>query len=137
MIEFLVMTGPKLEQRKKALAVHQATLGQFNLVPRPSRENALKAVRALKLGTVKARDFNPWWDRFLGGDVSLKKMELDECKFSKLISSNQFNNFQMSEASRTKTWKRMNPSKLNSLIRSKTTRQLKSRRNLPLTFIKV
>lgn len=68
------MARKKTETGKKNAAVRQAILDQFTLEPQPSRDEALKAVRKLEIKKgLKERDFDRWWDRFLGGNFSLMK----------------------------------------------------------------
>lgn len=56
------MAQAKTKKAKK----NDAILHQFNKVPRPSPNDALKTIRRNEK-KYQARDFNWWWDKFLAG----------------------------------------------------------------------
>lgn len=72
----------KSEKAKQNDAFRQAILDQFNKVPCPSRNDALEAVRKLKLKPAKnmVRDFDRWWNQFLTGNLSLKQTKYKRVK---------------------------------------------------------
>jgi hypothetical protein len=58
---FAEMPKPKTEFGKKNDLFREAVFDQFIKVPQPSREEALKAIRGLKLKSkVQVRDFDKW-----------------------------------------------------------------------------
>jgi hypothetical protein len=67
------MGEPKSEHGKKVARVRQAILDQFNKVPCPSPDDALKK-------KIKERDFDTWWNRFLTGDFSLGVKQKNKSK---------------------------------------------------------